>query len=239
MSNQLKNKIILITGSSQGLGKEIAYNYAKAGATVILLARDRKKLEETYDKIVKSKLPEPYAISFDLFSASEQQFAELKNTIISTTGEIDGIVHSATYFYALSTIDFQTIDEWLAQYKVNVVAAMALTKVMLPDLKKSNDASVIFINDSHSEKPKAYWGGFGASKSAINYLCKVLADENARFKNIRFNVLIPGVIDSPLRSRTHAGEDSTVRKPISEIIPDFIYWMSNESKNKNGNIVYL
>lgn len=239
MLNTLKNKIILITGASRGLGKEISYHYAKAGATVILLARNNKNLEIIYDEITEKKFPEPYAIKFDLLSSSQQQFDELRNTIINETGKIDGIVHSATYFKSLSPIDFNTIDEWINQYKVNVVSAMYLTKLMLPNLRQSDDASVIFIGDDHGEIPKAYWGSFGCSKTSINYLCKVFADENSRFKNLRFNVLIPGNIESPIRSKIYAGEDKNKRKNISTVIPDFIYWMSKESKNKSGNIVYL
>ena len=81
---------------------------------------------------------------------------------------MDGVVHCASYFYALSPLDFQTVSEWVNQYRINTVAPMGLTRALFPLLKQSEDASVIFVGESHGEKPQAYWGGFGASKAALN-----------------------------------------------------------------------
>ena len=61
----LENKVILITGASSGIGEATAFACAENGATVVLLARNNKRLERIYDKIVAAGLPEPYAISFD------------------------------------------------------------------------------------------------------------------------------------------------------------------------------
>ncbi|MBP8070516.1 MAG: SDR family oxidoreductase, partial [Neisseria sp.] len=179
---QLQEKILLVTGASQGIGEQVAKAYAAAGATVVLVARHQKKLEKVYDEIVAAGGPEPFAICFDLLSAEEAEFERLAATIAEATGgRLDGIVHCASYFYALSPLDFQTVAEWVNQYRINTVAPMGLTRAFLPLLKQSADASVIFVGESHSEDPKAYWGGFGASKAALNYLCKVAADEWERF----------------------------------------------------------
>lgn len=240
MQQLLQNKTILVTGASQGLGAEIAKAYASAGATVILIARNQKKLEKTYDEIVASGATEPYAIVFDMMPAQEKEFNQLAQTIAeATNNQLDGIIHCASYFYALSPLDFQTVTEWVNQYRINTVAPMALTRAMLPLLKESPDASVLFVGESHSENPQAYWGGFGASKAALNYLCGVIADEWERFDNLRANVLIPGRINSPQRIKTHPGESTSERTNIEQIIPDFIWWMSQKSKGRSGEIVYL
>ena len=129
--------------------------------------------------------------------------------------------------------------EWVNQYRINTVAPMGLTRAFLPLLKQSADASVIFVGESHSEDPKAYWGGFGASKAALNYLCKVAADEWERFDNLRANVLVPGPVNSPQRMKTHPGEARSERKDYEEIMPDFVWWASGESRGRSGEIVYL
>ena len=240
MNNHLANKTLLITGASQGLGSEIAKACAQAGATVILMARNQKKLETVYDEIVASQSPEPFALCFDMIKAEEQEFNQLAQTIAQATeGKLDGIIHCASYLYALSPLDFQTVAEWMNQYKINTVAPMALTRALLPMLKQSPDASVIFVGESHSETPQAYWGGFGASKAALNYLCKVAADEWSRFDNLRANVLIPGKINSPQRLKTHPGETAAERKNMSEITPAFIWWASEQSRGRTGELVYL
>ena len=237
---QLQEKILLVTGASQGIGEQVAKAYAAAGATVVLVARHQKKLEKVYDEIVAAGGPEPFAICFDLLGAEEAEFERLAATIAEATGgRLDGIVHCASYFYALSPLDFQTVAEWVNQYRINTVAPMGLTRAFLPLLKQSADASVIFVGESHGETPKAYWGGFGASKAALNYLCKVAADEWERFDNLRANVLVPGPINSPQRIKTHPGESEEERKNIADIMPQFVYWMSSESRGNSGGIVYL
>ncbi len=237
---QLQDKIILVTGASQGLGEQVAKSYAAQGATVILVARHQKKMEKVYDDIVAAGHPEPFAVCFDLLTAEEKEFDNLAMTVAQATGRrLDGIVHCASYFYALSPLDFQTVAEWVNQYRINAVAPMALTRAFLPLLKESADASVIFVGESHGETPKAYWGGFGASKAAVNYLCKVAADEWERFEHLRANVLVPGPINSPQRVKTHPGEAEGERKNIEEVMPQFVYWMSKESRGRSGEIVYL
>lgn len=237
---QLQDKIILVTGASQGIGEQVAKAYAAAGATVVLVARHQKKLEKVYDDIVAAGYPEPFAICFDLLTAEEKEFEQLARTISEATdGKLDGIVHSASYFYALSPLDFQTVAEWVNQYRINTVAPMGLTRAFLPLLKESADASVIFIGESHGEDPKAYWGGFGASKAALNYLCKVAADEWERFGHLRANVLVPGPVNSPQRMKTHPGEARSERKDYDDIMPQFVWWASIASKGRSGEIVYL
>lgn len=240
MGNKLEGKNILISGASQGIGAEVAKAFAAEGATVILVARHQKKMEKIYDEIVASGGPEPFAVCFDLMTAEEKEFDNLAHTIAEATGNrLDGIVHCASYFYALSPLDFQTVAEWVNQYRINTVAPMGLTRAFLPLLKASSDASVIFVGESHGEKPQAYWGGFGASKAALNYLCRVAADEWERFPHLRANVLVPGAVNSPQRIKTHPGESSGERKNIVDIMPDFVYWASRESQGRTGEVVYL
>lgn len=237
---RLEGKIILVTGASQGIGEQVAKAYASEGATVILVARHQKKLEKVYDDIVAAGYPEPFAICFDLLTAEEAEFGRFAVTVAEATGnKLDGIVHCASYFYALSPLDFQTVVEWVNQYRINTVAPMGLTRAFLPLLKESSDASVIFVGETHGEKPQAYWGGFGASKAALNYLCQVAADEWERFPNLRANVLVPGSVNSPQRMKTHPGEARNERKEYADIMPHFIWWSSTESKGRSGEIVYL
>ena len=237
---QLQEKILLVTGASQGIGEQVAKAYAAAGATVVLVARHQKKLEKVYDEIVAAGGPEPFAICFDLLSAEEAEFERLAATIAEATGgRLDGIVHCASYFYALSPLDFQTVAEWVNQYRINTVAPMALTRACMPLLQKSADASIIYVSESHSIAPAAYWGGFGASKAGLNYLGQVLAQELERFENLRVNTLIPGPVHSPQRVKTHPGESQSERHDISEILPDFVYWASRESRGRSGEVVVL
>ena len=155
-NNVLANKVILVTGASQGLGAEVAKACAAAGATVVLLGRSQKKLEKVYDEVLAAGDVEPFAICFDMMGAQELEFEQLARTLAEATqGKLDGVIHCASYFYALSPLDFQTVAEWVNQYRINTVAPMALTRAVLPMLKESPDASVIFVGESHGETPQA------------------------------------------------------------------------------------
>ncbi len=235
----LAGKVIVVTGASQGLGAAVARAYAAAGATVVLVARHQKKMEAVYDEIVAAGDPEPFAVRFDLLAAEEKDFDQLAVTIKEAAGGIDGLVHCASYFYALSPLVFQTVAEWMNQYRINTVAPMALTRALFPALKAAPDASVLFVGESHGETPQAYWGGFGASKAALNYLAQVAAEEWAQYPNLRANVLVPGAIHSPQRMKTHPGESRSERKELADILPDFVWWMSAASRGRSGEIVYL
>ncbi len=235
----LQDKVIIITGASSGLGRQLALAYTSSGASVVLLGRNVKTLEQIYDEVTALDKAEPFAVTLDLFTAGEFEFEQLAMAVEREAGRLDGIVHCAGYFYALSPLINQSIDEWMNQYRINAVAPMALTRACLPLLQRAEDASVIFVGENHAENPKAYWGGFGASYAAVNYLCQVAADEWSTEANLRVNVIEPGAIHSPLRMKTHPGESVSERKKIAAILPDFIYWMSTESAGKTGNIIKL
>ncbi|MCP2039573.1 NAD(P)-dependent dehydrogenase (short-subunit alcohol dehydrogenase family) [Neisseria sp. HSC-16F19] len=239
MSTALDGRVIVVTGASQGLGAEVAKTYARAGATVVLIARHQKKLEAVYDDIVAAGGAEPFAVRFDLLPAEDKDFDQLAETVLQAAGRVDGMVHCASYFNALSPLAFQTVDEWVNQYRINTVAPMALTRAFFPALKAAPDASVLFVGETHSETPQAYWGGFGASKAALNYLAKVLADEWTQYPHLRANVLVPGAIHSPQRIKSHPGEARHERKELDAVAPEFVYWMSGESRGRSGEIVYL
>ena len=218
MAGKLSGRTILVTGASQGIGAEVAKHCAAEGATVILVARRQKRMEKVYDEIVAAGSPEPFAVCFDLLTAEENEFAQLA---------------------ALSPLEFQTVGDWVKQYRINTVGPMGLTRAFTPLLKQSDDASVLFVSESHSEKAQAYWGGFGASKAAVNYLALSIADEWERFDNLRANILIPGAVNSPQREKTHPGESKSERREPANIMPAFIYWLGSESKGRNGETVYL
>ena len=240
MTGKLNGKTILVTGASQGIGAAVAKHCAAEGATVVLVARRQKRMEKVYDDITAAGSPEPYAVCFDLLTAEENEFAQLAVTIGEATGgRLDGIVHCASYFAALSPLDYQSVADWVKQYRINTVAPMGLTRAFTPMLLESADASVIFVSESHSEKAQAYWGGFGASKAALNYLAGSIADEWERFPNLRANTLIPGAVNSPLREKTHPGEARSERRDLADIMPAFVYWLGEESKGRSGETVYL
>jgi NAD(P)-dependent dehydrogenase (short-subunit alcohol dehydrogenase family) len=235
----LAGRVILVTGATQGVGREAALEFARRGATVVLLARYVKRLEAVYDAIVAAGGPEPAAIPLDLLTATDADFDNLALQIKQTLGRLDGIVHCAAHMYALSPLVNQGIEEWMNQYRINTVAPFALTRSCLPLLKQAPDAAVLFMGETHGLHAGPFWGAFGASKAGLVYLTQVAANEWDDMPNLRVNLLTPGSINSPQRVKTHPGESKKERGEIADLLPHLLYWVSEASRGKSGNLVEL
>lgn len=235
----LAGRVILVTGATQGIGRETALTAARHGATVVLLARSVRGLEKVYDEIVAEELPEPVAIPLDLLKASDDDFNTMAFQIKQAVGRLDGIVHCAAHFYALSPLVDQRIDEWMNQYRINTVAPFALTRACLPLLKVADDATVLFVGETHGMHPGPFWGAFGASKAGLVHLTQVAANEWDVWPNLRVNLLVPGPVNSPQRTRTHPGEAKSERGELAELMPHMLYWLGTASKGRSGELVEL
>ena len=93
-------------------------------------------------------------------------------------------------------------------------------------------------SSSHGHKPSAYWGGFTVAKAGIEALVKVQADEWEAMPNLRINTIVPGIVNSPQRAKTHPGEvKQTMRQPENLMIT-YLYLMGLDSKGISGQTVF-
>lgn len=205
----LRDRVVLVTGAGQGLGRAAALAFAAHGATVILMGRTVAKLEAVYDEITRSGGPQPAILPVDLGAAADQDFETLAHSIAQQLGRLDGILHCAAAFEGLSPLSLQTAGQWQTLFKVNAVAPFALNRACEPLLKRSPDASVILVGETHGHAPAAYWGGFAVSKAALEAYFRIQADEWSDPAAPRINLVIPGPMHSPQRARTHPAEDKT------------------------------
>ena len=174
----LKDRVILITGAGQGMGRAAALTYAAHGATVILHGRKVEKLESVYDEIEALGGAQAAIFPLDLEKAADQDFAELAQSIRLQLGRLDGILHNAAMVFGPAPLANQTLEQWLTMLRVNLAAPFSLTRACLPLLKMAPDASVIMTSDIHGHVPVAYWGGFAVAKAGVEALVKIQAREN-------------------------------------------------------------
>ena len=234
--DHLKNRVILVTGAAQGLGRTASLAFAKQGATVILLDKQAKKLEETYDAIQAAGYPEALIFPMDLEKASEENFKNMAEGIYQQLGRLDGILHNATQFNNLSPLEIQTATQFEQMFKVNVVAPFSLTKACLPLLQRAEDASIIFTSNSAAQEAKPFWGSHGISKVAADTMMKMWAQE-IHTANIRFNSIVPGALQSPQRKKTHPGEVHGDLPTMESAMPLYLYLMGSDSKGTTGQIL--
>jgi len=233
----LAGRVILVTGATGGLGRVACRALGAAGATVLLLARNEKRLDALYDELVAAGAATPVAIPLDLAKQKDPQFEELAQTIESQLGRLDGIAHLASQFVQLSPMIHQSLPDWERAFAVNALAPFALTRACLPLLSRAADASVLFCCEAHTLEPAAFWGGFSASQAGTVALMRMLADEHRDPPSLRFNLLVPGAIETPMRERTHPGETRAERRPPDELAALLVEWLGPQSRGRNGETV--
>jgi NAD(P)-dependent dehydrogenase (short-subunit alcohol dehydrogenase family) len=229
----LINKTILVTGAGDGIGKAAAIEFAKYGATVILLGKTVKKLESVYDMIVNAGYPTPAIVPLDLKGATEQHYKDMADTIAEQFGHLDGLLHNASQLGALGPfehIDLASLEDIM---KVNVTAQVLLTKAMLPIMRQAPSASIVFTSSGVGRKGRAYWGPYAFSKFATEGMMQVLAHE-CDGTSIRVNSINPGATRTEMRAKAYPGEDPMSLKTAEDIMPSYLFLMGEDSVNTNG-----
>ncbi len=232
--NLLKNKVILISGASSGIGKAAALAYAQSGATVILMGRNVERLEQVYDKIEKAGGPQPAIIPFDLIGANDDGYQELVNSINAEFGKLDGLLNNASILGTLTPIQSYSLNTWNQVIQTNLNAQFALSKYCLPLLKKADSASIIFTSSGAGRKPYAYWGAYSVSKAAIEALAQVLFLELENTSKIRVNTINPGGTATKMRSQAFPAENPENLPKAEDIMPLYLYLMGSDSLQEKG-----
>jgi NAD(P)-dependent dehydrogenase (short-subunit alcohol dehydrogenase family) len=230
----LRDRIILITGASDGIGRALAIKSAELGAQVILHGRNAKKLESVYDEIASLEdAPRPAIAVLDLATANSEAYISLANTLQEEYGRLDGLVHNASIIGDRFSIEQYDAVQWQQVMHVNLTAGFALTQVCLPMLAASEDASMIFTSSGVGRTGRAFWGAYAASKFATEGLSQVLADEH-RHTNLRVNCINPGATRTKLRLSAFPGEDREALKTPEEILAPYLYLLGPESRDVTG-----
>jgi NAD(P)-dependent dehydrogenase (short-subunit alcohol dehydrogenase family) len=233
----LRGRIILITGASDGIGRALSLECARLGAQVIVHGRDAKKLESVYDQITTiNNAPRPSIAVLDLVSANAEGYTSLANSISAEFGRLDGLVHNAGVLGERYSIEQYDAVLWQKVMHVNVTAAFALTQVLLPLLKQSDDASVVFTSSGVGRRGKAFWGAYSVSKFATEGLSQVLADEH-RHATLRSNCINPGGTRTKMRLAAYPAEDRDKLKTPEEILAPYVYLLGADSKGVTGQSI--
>ena len=230
----LKDRIILITGASDGIGRALAVHAAGHGARVILHGRTVSKLEQVYDEIEALQgAPRPSIAVMDLAVAGSEAYSSLADSLAEEFGRLDGLVNNAGILGERYSIEQYDAAMWQQVMHVNVTAAFAITQVCLPLLHQSDDASIIFTSSGVGRVGKPFWGAYAVSKFATEGLSQVLASEQEHGP-IRVNCINPGPVRTEMRRAAYPAEDRDVLKTAEEILPTYMYLLGPDSKGITG-----
>jgi len=227
-SNLLNDRIILVTGASDGIGREAAVTYARYGAQVILLGRNAQKLQTVADEIAASGQTAPLAFTLDLDSATPEACRQLADELAQHIDRLDGVLHNAGLLGDVVPMAQQDPAVWQQVMRVNVDATFFLTQALLPLLLKSSDGSLVFTSSSVGRQGRAGWGAYSVSKFATEGMMQVLAEEYR--DRLRVNCINPGGTRTKMRASAFPQENADKLKTPADIMPVYLYAMGADCR---------
>lgn len=230
----LAGRVILVTGAGDGIGRAAAFSCAAHGATVVLLGRTGTRLESVHDEILAAGGPSPAIAVFDLARAQGPAYFDLVAQLQSGYGRLDGLLHNAGILGDRSPIEHYDIGTWHRVLHVNLTAPFILTQVLMPLLRQSQDASVVFTSSGVGRRGKAYWGAYAVSKFGVEGLSQVLAEETRDATHIRVNCINPGGTRTRMRREAYPGETPESRPDPASIMGPYLYLLGPDSRGVTG-----
>ncbi|MGV3344369.1 YciK family oxidoreductase [Enterobacteriaceae bacterium LUAb1] len=229
----LSQRIILITGASDGIGREAALTYARHDAQLILLGRNPTKLQRVVQEInPMTNLPVDCFV-LDMDNATPEQCQQLATRIAATVPHLDGVLHNAGFLGEIAPMTAQTPAIWQQVMRVNIDSTFFLTQALLPLLLKSPSASLIFTSSSVGRKGRAGWGAYSVSKFATEGMMQVLAAEY-QHTSLRVNCINPGGTRTTMRHSAFPAEDASKLKTPADIMPLYLWLMGDDSRGETG-----
>jgi NAD(P)-dependent dehydrogenase (short-subunit alcohol dehydrogenase family) len=230
----LADRVILVTGAGDGLGRCAARTFACFGAHVILLGRSKSKLEAVFDWIAEHTETRPVIVPCDLEALGDDSAGALLDAIDGEFGRLDGLLHNASLLGPRLPVAHYGTAQWQQVMQVNAHAPFLLTRSLLGLLDKSGDASVVFTSSSVGRQGRAYWGAYAVSKFATEGLMQVLADEHETAGRIRFNSLNPGATRTAMRAAAYPGENPAEVATPERKMDLYLYLFEAASRGVNG-----
>ncbi|MEZ5505193.1 MAG: YciK family oxidoreductase [Gammaproteobacteria bacterium] len=233
-ANLLADRIILVTGAGDGIGKAAALGFARLGATVILLGKTVEKLEQVYDQIEQEGGKQPAIVPLNLETASALEYRQIADTIEQEFGRLDGLLLNAAILGDLRPLEFFPVDVFEKVMKVNVNAQFLLVRHLMPLLRQSDQGSIIFTTSSVGRKGRANWGAYAISKFAVEGMMQTLADDIGNTSNIKVNCINPGATRTRMRASAYPAEDPANLCPPEAILGLYYYLMGPDSAGVTG-----
>ena len=226
------DRVILVTGATAGIGRAVARALVRYGATVVIHGRDATALETLYDEL-KDLGPEPIAAQLDLEHAQGDEYLHLAEQIESRFKRLDGLLHNAGILGDLSPIEHYDVGLWQRVMHTNLNAPFILTRCLLPLLRRSEDASVLFTTSGVGNVGRAYWGAYCVSKFGTEGLAQILADECEK-TSIRVNCINPGSTRTRMRRQAFPAEDPSSLPTPESITAPYLYLLGPDSRGVSG-----
>ena len=209
-SQPFAGKLALVTGASRGIGAATAEALAEAGAHVILVARNGQSLEAVEERIHEAGGSATIA-PLDLTDGTS--IGKLAGAVAERWKALDILILNAAMLGSLTPVQDLDPKEFSRLLSLNLLANQAMIAAFDPLLRAAAQAEIVALTSSVGATPRAFWGGYGASKAALETLIGAYADETAFTGRIRIHIIDPGATRTRMRSLAFPGEEPDSVKP--------------------------
>ena len=224
----LRDKVTLITGASQGLGRALALAFAREGARVVVNARSEESVRPVAGE-VEDAGAEVLAVAADVSKGADVE--RLVGESVERFGKIDVLVNNAGLLGPRVAIEDYPEEEWRRIIDANLTGPFLVSRAAIPYL--SDGASIINVVSGVSVEGRAEWGAYSVSKFGMEGLNQILAAELAE-RGVRVNAVDPGGMRTEMRAAAYPEEDPQTRITPEENTAVFLYLASDESKGVTG-----
>lgn len=227
----MKNKVVMITGASKGLGRALTLAFAEKGAKLAICSRTTDSLNTVKEEAEKLGA-EVLAVTADISKARDvERFVALAE---EAYGQLDVLINNASMLGPSPMpllLDYPE-DDFAEVLRVNAVSTFSVTRRVLPGMLQRNIGSIINVTSEAGHVGYAGWGAYGISKFAVEGLTQTWADELSE-TNIRVNMVDPGEMDTDMHQLAVPDCDYPLAKP-EDIVDIFLYLASDKSVGVTG-----
>jgi NAD(P)-dependent dehydrogenase (short-subunit alcohol dehydrogenase family) len=224
----LRDKVVMITGASRGLGKALALAFAKEGANLVINSRSADSLDPIAEEAEDADI-EVLAIPGDVSRSTHVE--KLVDAAVERFSKIDVLVNNAGLLGPRVPIAEYPEDKWRKVLEANLTGSFLLAKAIIPYMPEGG--SIINVTSGVSVEGRAEWGAYSVSKFGLEGLTQILAAELEE-RGIRANSVDPGGMRTEMRASAYPDEDPMTRITPEENTAVFLYLASDESKYVTG-----
>jgi len=192
---KLKNRNAVITGGSQGLGKAIAEQFIREGASVVICARDEKVLSATLAELQKLAAPGQKVLAKSCDVSSQQEANELAEFALKELGSVQVLVNNAGVYGPMGPTETVAWEEWKRSIEINLYGGLLPTRALIPHFKKAVAGKIIFLSGGGATNPLPQISSYAAAKAGVVRLMETLAEE-LRANRVDVNAIAPGPLNT-------------------------------------------
>ncbi len=236
-TNTWRDRGVLITGASRGLGKHLALELGARGARLALVARHDAPLRAVVDQ-VRAAGGEAHALVYDV--GDKDAVYPLAGAAQALTGRVQTIVHNASALGAspLAPLADTACEDLERALAVNLVGPFRLTRALLGPMALAGDGLVVHVSSDAAVEGYPTWGAYGVSKAASDHLARVWAAETAPF-GVRFLAVDPGDMDTALHAEALPGADGSGLQDPADVAPRLVALMERAAGWPSGARIRL